>query len=159
MSLSALIMLILAIRGKKSCTQGVLFHENLKWGYQIAFTVCTISIYLSAQYAKPLLHCDLIFISIMLKLLPIWILTRPKKELAWLLSMNQHFRLVIHVCLNFDLISVSTPNFADLLLIITHNGNQSKMWGWTDWHAERGGTPRSHPEHRISITPGRSHHR
>uniref|UniRef100_A0A672K462 APOBEC1 complementation factor n=1 Tax=Sinocyclocheilus grahami TaxID=75366 RepID=A0A672K462_SINGR len=25
-------------------------------------------------------------------------------------------------------------NFADLLLIITHNGNQSKMRGWTDWH-------------------------
>lgn len=73
--------------------------------------------------------------------------------------MDQHLCLVIHVCLNFDLISVSTPNFADLLLIITHNGNQSKMRGWTDWHAERGCTARSHPEHRISIASGRSHHR
>lgn len=56
---------------------------------------------------------------------------------------------VIYVYLNFDLISVSTPNFADLLLIITHNGNQSKMRGWTDWHAERDCAARSDPAHRI----------
>lgn len=65
---------------------------------------------------------------------------------------------VIYVCLNFDLISVSTPNFADLLLIITHNGNQSKMRGWTDGHTERACTARSDPAHRISHTPGNSYH-
>lgn len=80
-------------------------------------------------------------------------LTWPQKEPSRheLASLALSFTL----CLNFDLISVSTPNSADLLLIITHNGNQSKMRGWTDWHAERGCAASSHPAHRISITPGR----
>lgn len=56
---------------------------------------------------------------------------------------------------NFDLISVSTVNFADLLLIITHNGNQSKIRGWTDWHAERGSAALTHPAHGISFASGR----